>query len=105
MADGINYFRLLWNLYRLIRNTGRAKEQIERLQKKKLEKQIAPDQNIGKKALIIKRMEDKKLHKFSDEQFMQPRICVEALQILLIAEQNLRFCSRPRRKRFGMEEK
>lgn len=49
MADSINYFRLLWNLYRLIRNTGRAKEQIERLQKKKLEKQIAPDQNIGKK--------------------------------------------------------
>ncbi len=38
MADSINYFRLLWNLYRLIRNTGRAKEQIERLQKKKLEK-------------------------------------------------------------------
>ncbi len=38
MADSINYFRLLWNLYRLIRNTGRAKEQIERRQKKKLEK-------------------------------------------------------------------
>lgn len=38
MADSINFFRLLWNLYRLIRNTGRTKEQIERLQKKKLEK-------------------------------------------------------------------
>ncbi len=38
MSDSINYFRLLWNLYRLIRNTGRAKEQIKRLQKKKLEK-------------------------------------------------------------------
>lgn len=38
MADSINYLRLLWNLYRLKRNTGKAKEQIERLQKKKLEK-------------------------------------------------------------------
>lgn len=38
MAAGINYFRLLWNLYRLKRNTGRTKEQIERMQKKKLEK-------------------------------------------------------------------
>ena len=38
MAAGIDYFRLLWNLYRLKRNTGRTKEQIERLQKRKLEK-------------------------------------------------------------------
>mgnify|MGYP002511431887 FL=1 len=38
MAAGINYCRLLWNLYRLKRNTGRTREQIERLQKKKLEK-------------------------------------------------------------------
>lgn len=38
MADNINYLRLLWNFYRLKRNTGRTKEQIERLQKKKLEK-------------------------------------------------------------------
>ena len=34
------------------------------------------------------------MNKFSDEQFIQPRICAEASQILLIAEQNLRFCSR-----------
>ncbi|MBD5519584.1 MAG: phenylacetate--CoA ligase family protein [Lachnospiraceae bacterium] len=34
----MNYFRLLWNLYRQKRNAGRRKEQIERLQKKKLEK-------------------------------------------------------------------
>ena len=39
-----------------------------------------------------------RLNKFSDEQFIQPRICVEASQILLIAEQNLKFCSRPQRK-------
>ncbi len=39
-----------------------------------------------------------RLNKFSDEQFIQPRICVEAPQILLIAEQNLKFCSRPQRK-------
>ena len=45
------------------------------------------------------------MHKFSDKQFMQPRICAEASQILLTAEQNLRFCPRPQRKRFGMEEK
>ena len=38
MAAGINYFRLLWNLYRQKRNAGRTREQIERLQKKKLEK-------------------------------------------------------------------
>ena len=38
MAAGINYFRLLWNLYRQKRNAGRTKEQIGRLQKKKLEK-------------------------------------------------------------------
>ncbi len=29
-----------------------------------------------------------RLNKFSDEQFIQPRICAEASQILLIAEQN-----------------
>ena len=38
MAAGINYFRLLWNLYRQKRNAGRTREQIGRLQKKKLEK-------------------------------------------------------------------
>lgn len=38
MAAGINYFRLLWNLYRQKRNAGRTKEQIEKLQKMKLEK-------------------------------------------------------------------
>ena len=40
MAAGINYFRLLWNLYRQKRNAGRKKEQIEKLQKKKLEKML-----------------------------------------------------------------
>ena len=39
-----------------------------------------------------------RLNKFSDEQFIQPRICAEVSQILLIAEQNLKFCSRPQRK-------
>ena len=39
-----------------------------------------------------------RLNKFSDEQFIQPRICVDASQILVIAEQNLKFCSRPQRK-------
>jgi hypothetical protein len=39
-----------------------------------------------------------RLNKFSDEQFIQPRICAEASQILLIAEQNLKFCSHPQRK-------
>ena len=29
---------------------------------------------------------------------IQPRICAEVSQILLIAEQNLKFCSRPQRK-------
>lgn len=38
MASGINYFRLLWNLYRQKRNAGMTKQQIGRLQKKKLEK-------------------------------------------------------------------
>ena len=38
MDTGINYFRLLWNLYRQKRNAGRTREQIGRLQKKKLEK-------------------------------------------------------------------
>ena len=37
MAAGINYFRLLWNLYKQKRNAGRTKEQISRLQKKKLD--------------------------------------------------------------------
>ena len=45
------------------------------------------------------------MNKFSDEQFIQLRICAEASQILLVAEQNLKFYSRPQRKRFGMEEK
>ena len=40
MAAGINYFRLLWNLYRQKRNTGRKKEQVVKLQKKKLEKML-----------------------------------------------------------------
>lgn len=34
----MNYFRLLWKLYRQKRNVGKTKEQIEQLQKKKLEK-------------------------------------------------------------------
>lgn len=38
MLAGINYCRLLWKLYGMKINTGRTKEQIERLQKKKLEK-------------------------------------------------------------------
>lgn len=38
MAAGINYFRLLWNLYRQKRNAGMTKERIGRLQKQKLEK-------------------------------------------------------------------
>ena len=38
MAASINYFRLLWNLYKQKRNAGKTKEQIGRLQKKKLEK-------------------------------------------------------------------
>lgn len=38
MVAGINYCRLLWKLYGMKRNTGRTKEQIERLQKKRLEK-------------------------------------------------------------------
>ena len=40
MAAGINYFRLLWNLYRQKRNTGRKKEQVVKLQKKKLGKML-----------------------------------------------------------------
>ena len=35
-----------------------------------------------------------RLNKFFEEQFIQPGICAEASQIPLIAEQNLRFCSR-----------
>ena len=38
------------------------------------------------------------MNKFSDEQLIHPGICAEASQILLIAEQNLKFCSRPQRK-------
>ena len=38
MAAGINYSRLLWNLYRQKRNVGRTRKKIDRLQKKKLEK-------------------------------------------------------------------
>lgn len=38
MTVEIHYFRLLWNLYRQKQNIGRTKEQIEKLQKKKLEK-------------------------------------------------------------------
>ncbi len=41
---------------------------------------------------------EERLNKFSDEQFIQPRICAEASQILLIAEQNLKFCSPSQRK-------
>ena len=37
------------------------------------------------------------MNKLSDDQFIHPRICAEAPQILLIAEQNLRFCSYPQR--------
>ena len=32
------------------------------------------------------------------DQFIQPRICAGTSQILLIAEQNLIFCSRPQRE-------
>ena len=45
------------------------------------------------------------MNKLSDDQFIHLRICVEAPQILLIAEQNLKFCSQPQRRRFGMEVK
>lgn len=38
MAAGINYFHLLWNLYRQKRNAGMTEQQIGRLQKNKLEK-------------------------------------------------------------------
>ena len=38
------------------------------------------------------------MNKFSDEQLIHPGICAEASQILLIAEQNLKFCSRSQRK-------
>ena len=43
------------------------------------------------------------MNKLSDDQFIHLRICVEAPQILLIAEQNLKFCSQPQRRRFGTE--
>lgn len=39
-----------------------------------------------------------RLNKFSDEQFIRPRICAEASQILLIAEQNVKFCPRSQLK-------
>ena len=45
------------------------------------------------------------MNKLSDDQFIHSGICAEASQIPMIAEQNLKFCSRPQRKRFGMEEK
>ena len=52
------------------------------------------------------------MNKLSDDQFIQSRICAEASQILLIAEQNLRFCSHPQRnalrnggKMYEQEEK
>lgn len=38
MAAHIHYFRLLWRLYRQKRNAGKTREQVEKLQKKKLEK-------------------------------------------------------------------
>ena len=44
------------------------------------------------------RIDGERMNKFSDEQFIHPRICAEAPQILLIAEQNLKFCSRPQRE-------
>jgi len=46
-----------------------------------------------------------RLHKFSDEQFMQPRICAEASQILMIAGQNLKFCPHPQRRAHRKGEK
>jgi len=45
--------------------------------------------NSGRFAMMRKR-----LNKLSDDQFIQPGICAEALQIPLIAEQNFRLCSR-----------
>ncbi len=51
------------------------------------------------------------MNKFSDEQFSSTngtssvRICAEAPQILLIAEQNLKFCSHPQRKALRNGEK
>lgn len=38
MAAHIHYFRLLWRLYMQKRNAGKTREQVEKLQKKKLEK-------------------------------------------------------------------
>ncbi len=38
------------------------------------------------------------MNKFSEEQFIHPGICAGASQILLIAEQNLKFCPRPQCK-------
>ena len=34
----MNYFRLLWNLYQQKQNTGKSRQQVEMLQKRKLEK-------------------------------------------------------------------
>ena len=45
------------------------------------------------------------MRKFSEEQFMQPRICAEASQILMIAGQNLKFCPRPQRRAHRKGEK
>ncbi len=41
---------------------------------------------------------EERSNKLSDVQFIRPGICAEASQILLIAKQNLKFCSRPQRK-------
>ena len=45
------------------------------------------------------------MRKFSEEQFMQPRICAEASQILMIAGQNLKFCPHPQRRAHRKGEK
>ncbi len=44
--------------------------------------------NIEKTDFSSVEEEMERLNKFSDEQFIQPGICAEASQILLIAEQN-----------------
>lgn len=40
MASGIDYFRLLWNLYRQKRNAGRTKEQIREVAEKETGKTV-----------------------------------------------------------------
>ena len=72
------------------------KSDLEKAVDKAVEECIRED--ILRKFLLQNRAEVKRLNKFSDEQFIQPRICAETSQILLIAEQNLKFCSRPQRK-------